>query len=144
MVNRRLEEFFSIVFGICLIVCNSAAFAQCPIQPIGIHVEQSGSNKRFYATDMAEALAANEDSRRLAAAEARVAARALLKNHPSVPKSSLGRLRGITNIGDCAVENMVYATVLLDELTSRRIIVMEDAVETSIRSAPTPTQGSRP
>jgi hypothetical protein len=125
--------------GICFFVCSAGALAQCPIQPIGIHVEQSGSNKRFFATDMAEALADNEDSRRLAAAEARIAARALLKKDASVPKSSLGRLRGITNIGDCAVANTVYATVLLDELTSRRIISLEDAVETSIRSVPTPT-----
>jgi hypothetical protein len=118
---------------------SSSALAVCPTRSLGIGVEKDDNGgRRFYATEKAEALANNEDSRKLAAAEARIAARAALATQKGVPKQDNGRLRGVTEVNTCGVGNMVYVTMMVDELAVKRALSLENAMQRSLQTSPTP------
>lgn len=122
----------------CIQSIPANAFAECPAYPVGITVKTRGTDRLFYATDRAEALADSDESRSLAAAEARVSARARLLKNKDVPKSSGGRLRGAVEVFRCSIDEFVYETLLVDEANARRAIALEDSISASIKSIPTP------
>jgi hypothetical protein len=119
------------------------ALARCPEWPMGISVTSSQTDRQFFATAAAEALSDSDGSRELAAAEARIAAKALLRDDKRVPKSSTGRLRGVREMGLCDAGMMVYATVMVDETNARRAAALEDAIATSIHAHPPPLPAQR-
>ena len=75
-------------------VATHAAQAQCPVKPLGVAEDASGDIRRFYATARAEAFADSDESRELAASEARMLAKVMLVRESAVPRSPDGRLRG--------------------------------------------------
>jgi len=114
-----------------VILAPSFSMATCPSHAMGLTNEAGSSGRIFYATEMAEALSDNNDSRELAAAQARIAARVLLKNSNDVPKSGSGILRGVVDLGSCSAGLFVYATVSLDEANARRAASLEALMATT-------------
>ena len=71
--------------------------AACPLSPVGV-AAVSGERGAFIATGKADPLSDNEEGQQLAAAEARLAARAMLKQDKAVPKTKDGQLRGVREV----------------------------------------------
>src|SRR5450432_1771387 len=67
-----------------------SAKAACPAVPFGVAVSTVNRDRQFLATDRAEALADTPESKELAIAEARTAARSRLMQDKNVPKSANG------------------------------------------------------
>ena len=116
------------------------AKAECPASPVGLVVERTDAGgRRFYSTDKTEALAASDESRSLAATEARISARSALAKSKDVPKRADGRLRGVTELNVCSVGSFVYVTLLVDEISVRRALSLENAISNSLQTLPVPT-----
>jgi hypothetical protein len=90
----------------------------------------------FTAVSAAEALQDAEESRALAAAEARIRARALLLRDARVPKADTGRLRGVTEVSRCHIGAEVYVTLKIDEANMRRALQMETMILDSVARSP--------
>jgi hypothetical protein len=129
-----------IVFRLVVLILAgvASANADCPSRLLGVAIDNDVAGRKFYATEKAEALADSDDSRELAIAEARVAARALLVNIKDVPKSDNGRLRAVREASICSVGTFVFVTVMVDEVDVRRIISLENAMLKSVQTSPTP------
>lgn len=121
-----------------LLVTTGVAIADCPSRPLGVQKEGVPGHAVFYATERAEALTTSDESRALAAAEARVFARQMLADDKNVPKDSRGALRGARNVGICTLGEFVFATVMIDEASVRRALALSDAMRASIEKSPTP------
>lgn len=122
-------------------MCAHPAQARCPERPPGLSAADGPGGRQFFATAGAEALADDDGSRDLAATEARLSAKVLLRDDTRVPKSAAGRLRGATQTGACVDGSIVYVTIMVDETNARRAAALEDAIGASIHSSPTPQFG---
>ena len=119
-----------------MVLTSATALAQCPPGLVGVTVDGSGQSRVFTSVSAAEALLEADESRALAAAEARIKARALLFKDARVPKADNGRLRGVTEVGRCYSGAEVYVTLKLDEANMRRALQMEGMILDSIARSP--------
>lgn len=133
----------ALVLCAALLVVPSAGWCGCPEYAFGITQQSRGGEHLFYVTAKAEALADSKGSEDLAAAEARIAAKVLLANDQRVPKSDANRIRAVSEVSRCTVGNVVYVTLMVDEASARRAITLENAVQSSVRSSPTPQPAER-
>ncbi len=127
----------ALVLCVALVVVPSAGWCGCPEYAAGITQQSRGADHLFYATAKAEALSDNKGSEDLAAAEARVAAKALLAADQRVPKSAANRMRGLSEVSRCTVGNVVFVTLMMDEANARRAIILENAILQSLRNSET-------
>ena len=133
----------ALVLGAALLVAPSHGWCGCPEYAFGITLQSRGADHLFYVTAKAEALADGRGSEDLAAAEARIAAKALLANDRRVPKSDANRIRAVSEVSRCTVGNVVFVTLMMDEANARRAITLENAIQSSFRSSPTPQPAER-
>ena len=130
----RLHDWIA---GACVVMLTSGSVqAQCPPGPVGVTVDGSGQSRVFTVVSVAEALQEADESRALAAAEARIKARALLLKDARVPKADNGRLRGVSEVERCHNGAEVYVTLKLDEANMRRALQMEGMILDSIGRSP--------
>lgn len=125
------------ITGACVgLLTAGTAHAQCPPGPVGVSVDGGGQSRVFTAVSAAEALQDADESRALAAAEARIRARALLLKDVRVPKADNGRLRGVTEVSRCHIGAEVYVTLKIDEANMRRALQMETMILDSVARSP--------
>ena len=129
----------AIVVAFAAVPAVSFADVQCRNHFVGVIAEGSAETLAFTATAKAEALVDTEESKSLAEAEARLAARAMLLKVPEVPQPHSGRLRGAVDLGSCADGLQVYGTVRLEVARAKYAAQMEDMMQDSIKEQPLAT-----
>jgi hypothetical protein len=90
----------------------------------------------FVATGKADPLGETEESQQLAVAEARLAARVMLKQDKAVPKTDDGRLRGVREVGVCLDRGSVFVTLRVSEIDMRRASALDAALRQSLQHSP--------
>lgn len=69
-------------------------------------------------------------------------ARLQLRKDKNVPKTMNGKVVGIVDSQTCISEGRVYTTVSVSEKSAAKAVEIANKMEESLRSNPTPTQGS--
>ncbi len=121
-----------------LAVSAVEARSACPLRSPGVVSEQAPTGARFFSTASAEPLADGPANIELTASEARLAAKAQLRQDQAVPKARDGRLRGVTEEGECWLDGRVYVTLSVDEDSVRQAEALDSTIENSMKSTPTP------
>jgi len=112
----------------------------CPLSPLGVLENLTADDRVFVSTNVASSGGNDNVFFDIATDQAMLRARAALRLDNRVPKDGNQGLRGVQIVGVCRVGNRVYATVSISEKSAQQAIKLHEALGSSFKRAPTPTE----